>query len=105
MPRCGIAWEWGFSVFNPILDYGRDPRAGTGALPSGKTFGHGAHVKVDHPCPKPLGDWMCWLNKVSLEGETVIDPFVGSGTTLVAAQRLQRKAIGIELERNTAKIL
>lgn len=52
----------------------------------------------DHPCPKPL-DWALWLiEKSTKEGQNVIDPFMGSGTTLIAAKQLKRKAIGIEIE-------
>ena len=85
-------------MFNPILYYGEDPRAGKGQSPSGIslsgiTVTEGANVP-DFPCPKPLGAWKWLLNKASLEGETVLDPFMGSGTTLVAAKRLaQRGAV------------
>ena len=41
----------------------------------------------------------------SKEGDTVLDPFMGSGTTAYVAQRLSRKWIGIELNPEYAKII
>jgi site-specific DNA-methyltransferase (adenine-specific) len=51
-----------------------------------------------HPTVKPvplLSKLVCWSTD---EGETVLDPFMGSGTTLAAARKEGRRAIGIELE-------
>ena len=52
----------------------------------------------DHPCPKPLAPFIWIVSKVSEEGGTVADPFMGSGTTGVACMNLGRKFIGIEIE-------
>ena len=41
----------------------------------------------------------------SKEGDTVLDPFMGSGTTAYVAQRLSRKWIGVELNPEYAKII
>lgn len=55
-----------------------------------------AHVR--HPTEKPVGLLRQLIESSSLLGETILDPFAGSGSTLVAAQREGRKAIGIEVE-------
>ena len=53
-----------------------------------------------HPTCKPL-DWMRKLiRNSSSEGQTILDPFCGSGTTCIAALRENRKYIGIELDQH-----
>lgn len=51
-----------------------------------------------HPCSRAIGHFRWLVHWWSLEGETVVDPFMGSGTTIVAAVEQHRKAIGIEIE-------
>ena len=58
----------------------------------------------DHPCPKPKHWAMGAIQILSKPNEIIIDPFMGSGTTLVAAKELGRKAIGIEIEEKYCEI-
>lgn len=51
-----------------------------------------------HPSTKPLPLMRELVSLFTDPGETILDPFMGSGTTLRAAMDLGRKAIGIELE-------
>lgn len=53
--------------------------------------------KIDHPTPKPSELFKWCLNKYSKEGDLVLDPFLGSGTTAVACKELGRRFIGIEI--------
>jgi len=57
-----------------------------------------------HPNEKPLAVVTKMMRLGSVEGDLVVDPFMGSGTTLVAAKLLGRRAIGIELERKYCEI-
>lgn len=52
-----------------------------------------------HPTEKPVMLLRELIESSSRFGETVLDPFVGSGTTLVAARREGRRAIGIEISK------
>jgi len=45
--------------------------------------------------PLALPEW--FIKLFTREGDTILDPFMGSGTTLVAAQRMSRNSIGIEI--------
>lgn len=57
---------------------------------------HNGKVDNPHPTVKPL-DLMKWLiTLVTAEGQTVLDPFAGSGTTLIAAELLKREWIGVD---------
>ena len=61
--------------------------------------------KGKHPCEKPL-EMMTHIVKTSTRNvdAIVLDPFMGSGTTLRAAKDLGRKAIGIEIEEKYCEI-
>lgn len=50
----------------------------------------------EHPTQKPLPLLMDWVSKFTEPGETVLDPFMGSGTTGIACAKLGCKFIGIE---------
>ncbi len=57
-----------------------------------------------HPCPKPIDTMQHIVSLATPDGQTVLDPFMGSGTTLRAAKDLGRKAIGIEIEERYCEI-
>lgn len=88
--------QWGFKVFLPILFYGTAPDLHRGARHNVLRSTARAE-RNGHPCPKPL-EWMTWLVEVATRpGDTVLDPFMGSGTTGVACLRTGRKFVGVEI--------
>ena len=80
-------WNGGHSTPNVIRNIGKIiPRAN------------------DHPTLKPVALMAHFIYLHSNEGNVVLDPFMGSGTTLRAAKDLNRHAIGIEIEERYCEI-
>ncbi len=94
----------GFNNFQPILLYGLSPTIGDGCKPTVFTSTDKATFTTVHPCPKPER-WMHFVIKMgSFPNELILDPFMGSGTTLRAAKDLGRRAIGVEIEERYCEI-
>ncbi len=92
----------GFNIWEPILLYGDVGRYTDDVFSSTpRNFGKGP--ERDHPCPKNLDLWL-WLVAKMDEGVTILDPFLGSGTTAVAAKKLNRKCIGIDISEEYCEI-
>ncbi|MCK9597905.1 MAG: site-specific DNA-methyltransferase, partial [Sphaerochaeta sp.] len=93
--------RWGFNLAQLILYYGKDPRAGKDSYQS-SVEGHNDSVvdikNILHPCPKPLKFTKWLVIKGTKEGDTVLDPFMGSGTTGVACVQTGRNFIGCEID-------
>lgn len=65
-----------------------------------------AKAKVEgHPAPFPKELPIRLIKLYSFWGDTVLDPFAGTGTTLLAAQELGRKSIGFELNPEYIKLI
>lgn len=76
---------------NKKLDIIIDP-----IIPSKNNFGH--------PTPKPIKVIKHIIECLSNEDDVILDPFLGSGTTAVAAKELGRKCIGIEISKEYCDI-
>jgi len=68
------------------------------SFPSG-----GAIKRHGHPTEKPL-QVMSWCLSFAPNAQTILDPFMGSGTTLVAAKMRNLQAIGVEIEEKYCEI-
>lgn len=86
------------NIWEPILVYGCKGFGVDGVVATITPQPNG------HPCPKPLKLFTWLLARASTATDVVLDPFVGSGTTLRAAKDLGRRAIGIEIEERYCEI-
>ena len=83
---CEMAWT----------DFGGKPRIKTHVWDGGKRQGASENRTFCHPAQKPV-EVMEWCVSASIV-QSILDPFMGSGTTGVACMNLGRKFIGIEIE-------
>jgi site-specific DNA-methyltransferase (adenine-specific)/modification methylase len=111
-----LAWTWdttgtfgalGYNQWQPILFYGDEVKgfgSVNGQLKADRIHfsGGAALLQKDqpegHPCPKPEALLRRLIGRFSASGEAILDPFMGSGTTGVAAVKLGRKFTGIEID-------
>lgn len=66
----------------------------------GKVF----NMTMQHPTEKPVDLMKRLIDKYTDEGANILDPFMGSGTTIVAAKYLNRNATGIEISPKYCEI-
>ena len=62
------------------------------------TFSGEKKGRANHPAPFPLELPTRCIKLFTYVGDTVLDPFMGSGTTLLACRNLKRKGIGVEID-------
>lgn len=93
----------GFNDWEPLLVYGKND----GVQMHDYFYAQPEkldNVVGDHPCPKSI-QWALWLiSRASKDNQIIIDPFLGSGTTAVACERLGRSWIGIEISKEYCDI-
>jgi len=65
----------------------------------------GSKEYLGYPTQKPIALLMRVISASSNEGDVVLDPFCGCGTTLAAAQKLKRKWIGIDVSPTACKLM
>ena len=76
-------------------------RSNVWSYPSGLTSSKGSDesdILADHPTPKPVRLVADALFDTTRRGDIVLDPFLGSGTTLIGAEKAKRVCFGLELD-------
>jgi 16S rRNA G966 N2-methylase RsmD len=83
------------SSWKPLLVYGGGPRFGDVF----RSEGTDAHAKSLHKWGQDYGAFHEIVRRFTTEGQTVCDPFMGSGTTLLAAHALGRHVLGCDVDQ------
>lgn len=82
------------------IELGRHGRSRSNVWPyrGVNVFGPERHLLDEHPTVKPSAMVGDAIRDVTAPGEIVFDPFLGSGSTLIAAERTRRRCFGMEIE-------
>ena len=105
--RCWLIWDKGDGFKNRT--FAEAELAWTNMDKNVRVFQHDPLAKGDyrgkeHPTQKPVSLMKWCISHLPDTAETILDPFMGSGTTGVAAVQMGRKFIGIELDHDYFKI-
>ena len=94
----------GFNCWEPLLCWGRPSQRLKRDLVVFDSQNLRRGIESNHPCPdnSAMVDWI--INWYTEPGQTVLDPFLGSGTAAYCAKKLNRKCIGIEIEEKYCEI-
>ena len=63
-----------------------------------------ARTKIGHPAPFPIELPKRCIKLFSFKGDVVLDPFLGSGTTLIACLQTNRIGIGVEMNEDYCRL-
>lgn len=91
------------SGFHPLLWFTKNQRA-TKTLVMNCVKGEKGNKITQHPWAQGAATASYYVDKLSRRGSVIVDPFLGSGTTAVAALKAGRRFIGFEIDPNTASI-
>jgi len=106
--RKGGSWpgQWVYS-YEPIMDF---TKGGFKKLNNGNSVGftdvwvETSPKNIKHPAKRPVSCWTDLVFLLSSDNDLVLDSFIGSGTTAVAAEKLNRRWIGIEINPEYCEI-
>ncbi len=102
--RAGGNWNGQFAyAWEPILSFklpGSSFRLADRMMSD--VFAHGGRKATAHPAERDRTAWGKFLRLVP--GDTILDPFLGSGTTLLVARDFGRKAIGVERDERYCEL-
>ena len=88
----------GFNHWTPIMFYGA-PSFAVDTFETRLGQSVNENKGIEHPSPKPLRLMKWLIENASNECDTILDPFMGSGTTGVACVQTGRNFIGIEIDK------
>jgi site-specific DNA-methyltransferase (adenine-specific) len=94
----------GFNCWEPLLVYDKPVKRIPRDVVTFDSLNFIKDGRQDHPCPDNhhMVEWI--IDTWTLPGQTILDPFLGSGTMTYCAKKLGRKVIGIEIEEKYCEI-